>query len=312
MADRYDYRIDRDVADTIKQRVNDPSVNALDWAWQYVAPTMSERRRARTATLLSLASEPDRNGVRGRIHALYPGPGGTGKTVLRDWVKNTFDCAYGVGPGSSDTGLRYNANVNKPGKLHMADGGVLCVEEFDKFDRDEWEATYESMSDGYFEVDKGGVDAEIDAETRIIAVCNETRPFSQPLLSRFDFIVEMDEYDAAETITVGEDITDQFISAFIKDEDGAARPFLPQYLSYIQGFRPGLTDDFAGQVKQCLRRLVHEEDMVGDIRGKEAYLRIAYTAAKLDMRDVEVEDWVRAVDLVHPDIDAAGLYSDFL
>jgi DNA replicative helicase MCM subunit Mcm2 (Cdc46/Mcm family) len=306
---RYDIRIDPDLQLAFTQRSEDPEVDALDWLWEHVCPEMTGRRRARTAALLSLASEPDRNGVRGRIHCLFPGPGGTGKTVLKDWVKYTMRDAVGCGPDSSGAGLRYNANTGQLGKLAQAHHGTICIEEFDKFEREGWTACYESMSEGYFEVDKGGMSDEIPSQCRVIAVCNEV-PFPQPLMTRFDFVIEMDDYDTDETVDVSADQYDHFREAFVEDSDEPRRPLLPQYLSWIEDFRPSLDAETHREVVRLLERLIRERGETGDIRGKLAYLRVAYTIAKLNHRDVSVSDWVRAVELIHPGLEVRSLFSD--
>lgn len=306
---RFDVPIQPDMAAMFRSRAEDPNVDALDWLWRHVAPQMVDRQRARTACLIAAASEHDRAGRRGRIHVLLRGQGGTGKTILKDWLKNTMPDALGVGPDSSGAGLKINGNTGELGKLAKADGGTLCVEELDKFDRDALKATYEAMSEGYFEVDKGGLSGEIDAELRIVAVAN-SNDFPQPLRSRFDFNINMAEYDADETVTVASELYDDFRVAFVNENPDRERAVVPQYLAWVEDFRPGLSEVTVAAITEGLERLIREEGEAGDIRQKEAYLRIAYVIAKLNRRDVSVSDWVRAVDLVHPEVDAAALLRD--
>lgn len=291
----------------------DSGQNAVDWLWQHVAPDMAERRRARTCALLTIASPLDRNGFRGRSHLLLydDGVGGTGKSALGDWVKYRLPDAFGCGPDSSEAGLKYNANVGKPGKLAMAHTGVLRIEEFEKFDRSDRQATFESMSEGTFEVDKGGVNETFPAETRIIALTNGKDWFSDPLKSRFDYAVEMPEYDEAETITVAHTIQDTFRERFVRNNGGgnADAPLL-SYINWCWGIDPGLDDDVHERVRDGVERLVRETDKTGEIRKKTGYLRTSYTIARLNRRDIRFEDWLRAVDIMEPDVDVASLFAD--
>lgn len=307
---RYDVDVTADNAARFEEWLADDTTNCVDRLWRHVAPDMSGRRRARTATLLMLASEGDRGGFRGRLHVLLydEDEGGTGKSALGEWVKREMPDAHGCGPGSSEAGLKYNANTGQPGKLAMAHRGVLRIEEFEKFSRNDRKATYESMSEGYFEVDKGGVNTEFPAEVRVLAMSNSPGAFDGPLMDRFDFAIEMEEYDAEETITIGKRRYEVFRDNFVREEHTGSEALLPQFLSYIGGFRPGYPDSTHQRIVSMLDTLVREADQEGEIRQKEAYIRCAYTIAKLNLRDITPEDWAYAVDIMHPDIDAAELF----
>jgi DNA replicative helicase MCM subunit Mcm2 (Cdc46/Mcm family) len=276
--------------------------DAADELWQSVAPSMTARRRAREATLYALASEADRNGQRGRIHVFLYGPGGTGKTVIRDWVKTAFPDAVSTGPGASEAGLQVNGNTGKLGKLPQSHGGVLCLEELDKFDKNDREALYESMSEGYFEVDKGGIDADIPAASRVIAVGNDPTRLGDALRTRFDFSLEVSDYDADETVEVATDQYDTFRERFVRDSGPSEDPFLPQYLALCGDYRPTIPDGTLEAIADDLERLVRDHDLTGAIREKLAYLRVAYVRAKLDCRAVAPRDWRRAIELIHPDV----------
>ena len=254
LAERFDVPIDTSLARRFHERIEDPRLDTLDWLWQHVAPEMAGRREARTAALLVAASEGDRNGFRGRMHALFHGPGGTGKTVLKDWCKYTLPDALGCGPDSTGAGLRLNGNTGDLGKLGQAHEGTLCIEEFDKFGREEQKACYEAMSEGYFEVDKGGFSGEIPAETRIIAVANST-DFPQPLMTRFDFIIPMEEYDEQETVEVSSALYKSWRDGYLYDRLEHSQPVLPQFLAWVGEYRPPMDDDTLSAVTRLLERL---------------------------------------------------------
>lgn len=309
MADRFDQSVDPEYLSLFRDRLRSDT-DAIDWLWEHVNPNMAERRRERTAALLAVASGEDRNNVRGRIHVLLVGPGGTGKTALKDWIKYRFDGAVGAGPDSSNAGLRFNANTGEFGVLADAHGGTICLEELGKFDKSEQDALYEAMSEGYFEVNKGTYDMEVPSETRVVAVSNDVSGLAGPLQTRFDFIIEMDDYGTDDTITVATDLYDRFRDAYVYDDTDSKPPLIPQYLAFIAGFRPDYPDNEHARVKDLLERLVRNEGLVGEIREKEAYLRVAYTIARLNRRDLSAYDWVRAVDLIHPELDCDSIFED--
>lgn len=285
--------------------------NAIDWLWRLVAPHVSQRQRARTCVLLCLASPLDRNGFRGRSHVLLydDAVGGTGKSEIGDWVKRTVPDAMGVGPSSSGVGLKYNANTGKPGKLTLAHEGTLRIEELDKFDKGDRDAMYESMSDGYFEVDKGDVAREFPAETRIIALSNEPGKLADPHLTRFDYTVEMDTYTNQETITVAHDLQDHWQQAFLNDVDTSpAVDPLVAYLNWCSTHDPSLSSDVDERIREGVEHLIGSADLTGEIRNKVGYLRTTYTIARLNRRDIQFGDWLRAVDFIEADIDVAAVF----
>lgn len=293
----------------------DEGIHPLDWLWQHVAPDMAERRRARTCALLAIASPADRNGFRGRSHLLLydDQTGGTGKSALAGWIKRTVPDALGCGPDSSEAGLKYNANLGQPGKLAQAHGGILRIEEFEKFDRTDRQATFEAMSEGAFEVDKGGINTEFPAATRVVAVCNDIGVLSDPLRTRFDFRLEMDAYDEDETVTIAAKRQGAFRERFVLGNAGDdGPPLVPAYIAWCADHDPGFPAESDARIKELTERLVREGGQVGEIRRKEGLLRVAYTIAKLRRGDIQPRDWVRAVDLTHPHVDAADLFADVL
>jgi len=53
-------------------------------------------------------------------------------------------------------------------------------------------------------------------------------------------------------------------------------------------------------VKDMKNYLIRKESMTGEIRKKQAWLRIAYTRAKLNKRDLQSDDYIQAVELLNP------------
>lgn len=288
--------------------VADPEIDVVDKLWPYVHPSMANRERARRAVLIALASSGDKAGQRGRCHVLMVGPPGTGKTELRDWARYHIENAHGVGPKSSEAGLKGDASGDEldKGALAMAHGGVLGIEELDKFKKSERNALYEAMSEGRYEINQADIRAVIDAEVRVIATCNGLDSFADAIVDRFDFVIEMDEYDADGTVEVSDKLFDNFVDGFVKGEADRTKQPVPEYLRWVDNYSPGVSPDFQEKVKKMKNYLIQQEGMVGAIRKKQAWLRVAYTWAKLNKRDLEPDDFINAIDLLYPEQDLSA------
>lgn len=293
------------VLDTFGDVLDDPETDMIDAVAPFVAPTLSGRHRARKAVVCTVAAPRDRQSKRGRVHVLLHGPGGTGKTVLRDWVKNTYDDAMAVGAKSSGAGLKGSTTGGKykPGALTMADGGIICIDELDKIDADDRKALYESMSEGEYEINQAGVHSTFDARVSVVATANDIDRFSGPLLDRFDFVVEVPEYDEAETVDVTHDVYDDFVAAFIDGDLVTEKDIVRELTDWCSTFEPDLAagDTTLSNIKTVAERLVRQFGATGNIRTKEGYLRVAYTLARLNREDLAVDHFRRAIQLVHGD-----------
>lgn len=296
-------RIQPQLVDRFEEMVSDPEADMVEQLWPHVHPDMAAMERARKAVLLTLASHSDRRGTRGRCHTLLVGPPGTGKTELRNWVKYNITEAHGAGPKSSEAGLKGDLSGGDftPGALNLAHGGVLCVEELDKFAKSERDALYEAMSEGEYEVNQAEVHETYPAECRVIATCNGTEKFADAIVDRFDFVIRLDEYDAEETDEVTETLYENWWETFIEGEDGMTEPVLPNYLKWVETFEPSGQKETLRRIQAMRQHLIHDGGFTGSIRTKEAYLRIAFTVAKLNRRDVTPYDYLRAIELIHPE-----------
>lgn len=295
-------RLETDTVDRFEEWVKDDT-DMIERLWPYVNPDMAEMERERKAVLLTLASHTDKLQRRGRCHTLLVGPPGTGKTGLRNWVKYGISGAHGAAPKSTEAGLKGDFSKDPPamGALNLAHGGVLCIEELDKFAKSERDALYEAMSEGEYEVNVGDIRETYPAEVRVVATANSTERFADAMLDRFDFVIEMDEYNAEETDNVTEEIYEDWWNTFIEGKTEASAPVLPSYLKWIEPFDPTGQRETLERIQAMRRHLIHDGGFTGSIRRKEAYLRIAFTAAKLNRRDITPWDFLRAVELLHPE-----------
>lgn len=296
-------RLESAVVDRFEELVSDPETDMVEYLWPHVHPDMAARERARKAVLLTLASNMDRQGKRGRCHTLLVGPPGTGKTEILGWVNRTVGGAIRIGPDSSGPGLKGDARGEaiEPGALNMAHSGILLVEELDKFDKSERDSLYEALSEGEYSIHKGGKHVDMKAEVRAIAACNSTDGFKPALLNRFDFVLELDEYDADETDEVTEKLYENWWETFIEGGADAREPLLPSYLKWIETFEPAGDRESLHRIQKMRTHLIHDGGFHGDVRTKESYLRVSHVISKLNRRDVTPYDYLRAIQLLHPD-----------
>lgn len=295
-------RIKSELVSRFEEMVADGETDMVEQLWPHVHPDMAAMERARKATLITLASHTDLHGRRGRCHVLYVGPPGTGKTEIRNWVKYNITEAHGIGPKSSEAGLKgdFSKDPPEPGALNLAHGGVLCIEELDKFAKSERNALYEAMSEGEYEVNQADVRETYKAEIRVVATANSKEKFADAILDRFDFVIELEEYDADETDVVTEQLYENWWGTFIDGDTELTEPMLPNYLKWIEPYEPHGTKETLERIQKMRQHLIHDGGFTGQIRKKEAYLRVAYTVAKLNRRDITPFDYLRAVELLHP------------
>lgn len=296
-------RIQPELVDRFEDWVSDGDTDMVEELWPHCHPDMAAMERARKGTLLTLASHTDEHGKRGRCHILLVGPPGTGKTELRNWVKYNITAAHGIGPKSSEAGLKgdFSVDPHEPGALQLAHGGVLCIEELDKFAKSERDALYEAMSEGKYEVAVGDTRETFPAEIRVVATANSTEKFADAILDRFDFVIELDEYNAEETNEVTEQLYESWWETFIEGGSNINEPVLPSYLKWIDSYSPNGKRVTLERIQKMREHLIKDGGFTGQIRTKEAYLRIAFTVAKLNRRDITPYDYLRAVEIIHPD-----------
>jgi replicative DNA helicase Mcm len=193
-----------------------------------IAPSIFGHEQVKEGILLQLmGSDPveleDGTRIRGDLHILLIGDPGCGKSAILKWVSNVAPRGlYTSAVKSTAAGLTAAAVRDEytggwsleAGALVIADGGIACVDEFEKMDEREGNAILESLEQQTISISKGGIVATLNTRTSLLAAANPKGGRIDPamtvaeqinippvLLSRFDLIfpvrdtpnIQMDE-----------------------------------------------------------------------------------------------------------------------
>merc|ERR1719220_3249504 len=153
---------------------------------------------------------PDGLTRRGDINVLLLGDPGTAKSQILKFAERVAPISvYTSGKGSSAAGLTASILrdpvsrnfVVEGGAMVLADGGVVCIDEFDKMREEDRVAIHEAMEQQTISIAKAGITTTLNSRCSVLAAANsifgrydidkttaENIDFQSTILSRFDLI----------------------------------------------------------------------------------------------------------------------------
>merc|ERR1719211_137492 len=201
---------------------------------------------------------PDGLTRRGDINVLLLGDPGTAKSQLLKFVERVAPIAvYTSGKGSSAAGLTASVMrdpssrnfVVEGGAMVLADGGVVCIDEFDKMREEDRVAIHEAMEQQTISIAKAGITTTLNSRCSVLAAANsvcgrwddtkgeDNIDFMPTILSRFDtiFIVK-DTHDEERDITLAKHVMQVHMNAAADSavEGELTLDFMKKYIAYCR------------------------------------------------------------------------------
>lgn len=272
---------------------------------------------------------PDGMRLRGDINVLMLGDPGTAKSQLLKFVEKVSPIAvYTSGKGSSAAGL--TASVQRDpqsrefylegGAMVLADGGVVCIDEFDKMRDEDRVAIHESMEQQTISIAKAGITTILNTRASVLAAANpifgryddmkspgENIDFQTTILSRFDMIfIVKDEHNEQRDRTMAKHVMNIHMNR--ANDTTATGEFdidqMKRYISFCKAkCAPRLSPEAAEKLSShfvALRKQVAQVERDNDerssipitVRQLEAIVRISESLAKVTLSPTVGEEHV--------------------
>lgn len=279
---------------------------------------------------------PDGMRIRGDINILLLGDPSLGKSQFLKYAKEVAPVSvYTSGKGSSAAGLTASV-IRDPssggfnlegGALVLADGGIVCIDEFDKMRDEDRVAIHEAMEQQTISIAKAGITTILNSRTSVLAAANpifgryddmkspvENIDFQMTILSRFDLIfVLRDQIKASHDMSLAKHIIAvhqgrasdaKAMSQVIETER------LKKYIAYARAHcQPRLSEGAAKMLKDeyvRIRKSIKKQrslkkgsdDLTPEaipitVRQLEAIVRLSESLARMELQPVANEEHVR-------------------
>lgn len=270
---------------------------------------------------------PDGLTRRGDVNLLLLGDPGTAKSQLLKFVERVSPIGvYTSGKGSSAAGLTASVNrdpvsrnfIMEGGAMVLADGGCVCIDEFDKMREDDRVAIHEAMEQQTISIAKAGITTTLNSRCSVLAAANsvfgrwddtkgaENIDFMPTILSRFDMIfIVKDEHSEARDMTLAKHVMNIHMNALqTMEEQREGELPLNLLKKYIRFARtrcgPRLSEAAAEKLKNryvLMRSGTGEQERETGkktaipitIRQLEAVVRISESLAKMQLQPFATE-----------------------
>eukprot|EP00922_Rhytidocystis_sp_ex-Travisia-forbesii_P029260 GHVS01042831.1.p1 GENE.GHVS01042831.1~~GHVS01042831.1.p1 ORF type:complete len:869 (+),score=183.57 GHVS01042831.1:51-2609(+) len=275
----------------------------------------------------------DESRLRGDINMLMLGDPSVAKSQVLKFANRASSVAvYTSGKGSSAAGLtasvirdKHGVFALEGGAMVLADGGVVCIDEFDKMRDEDIVAMHEAMEQQTISINKAGISTMLNSRCSVIAAANPTfgsyddtqdttdqHEMKATILSRFDVIFMLrDREDVAKDTALCKHILSLQEGAL--RSDGAKEGDIPldrfrRFISYCKHTcRPTLSPGALDKLRTFYvnTRATAREDKRSStrkipitLRQLESLYRLTESFAKMELVKDAVEKHVdMAIDL---------------
>nr|CAB3263694.1 DNA replication licensing factor mcm5-A-like [Phallusia mammillata] len=265
---------------------------------------------------------PDGLTRRGDVNLLLLGDPGTAKSQLLKFVEQVSPIGvYTSGKGSSAAGLTAAVMrdpssrnfVMEGGAMVLADGGVVCIDEFDKMREDDRVAIHEAMEQQTISIAKAGITTTLNSRCSVLAAANsvygrwddtkgeQNIDFMPTILSRFDMIfIVKDEHDRSKDIRLAKHVMGVHMNANVTAKPTTEGEIdiltLTKYISYCRNHcGPRLSQSACDKLQNryvLMRSGARSHERESNkktsipitVRQLEAIIRIAESLAKMKLQ----------------------------
>jgi len=332
------YLTDADVNAILKFRKNHTDSEIMQILINSFAPHIYGYEEIKEAILYQLVGSIERQiteDVKNRkaINIFLVGDPGVTKTrLLKAATRLTINGQMAGGKGVSGVGLTASVRSDQKGVMRLRVGPVVlahqslcCIDEYSNISEDDSLYLLEAMESGTFTVNKGGINAKLNADAAFLIATNpdsgkynsfnslfENIKIPSQLFSRFHITFVMpDKVDKQKD----EKIIKHILSSYDgKIDQSASNDFLFKYLLYARTHntenirRTPEADKLLMSFYHELRTPEKDSDITANPRQFEGCLKFCYARCRLMLRDIITEeDAIAIIKLMSHAYHTAGM-----